>query len=347
MSLDAQTMTLVTLAQKYAGDTVRQINRTAMAIRTLPIITGEGKNVAWAPEADGQNAEEYSDASPDVTNAASDAQDSATLAWSLMRANFRVTGLARAAARTSGTPAGNLALWARNLTNSSAKLASLINSRIFGGSGAGTPKQITGLDVAIGDDANLYAGIDRSSGGNAYFRPYVVDPGVDTQLAIGQVREDIKEIYIQSGQYPDLAFCHPSVFNELGNLFDANRQYMQQVTNFNTARGSIKLDGGFSGLSVDGTVFVKDKDATAQEIFYVNTNYVSLVVLPQDGQDLGLGPDTMLQANDGYGDVPLMFAYSKLAKTGDSDTAMVKIYTELQVKRPNSCGVRKHVKLNF
>jgi hypothetical protein len=162
MGITAETLALIVLAQNYAGDIVRQANRTSMALRTLPIVTGEGKNVAWAAESTGVTAEEYSETTTDVSNASSDAQDPATLSWAMMRANFSVTGMARAAARTSGTPAGNVGLWGRNLVNACTGLTSLINQRIFSGNGAASPKQITGLDSAIGDDTNTYATIVRT-----------------------------------------------------------------------------------------------------------------------------------------------------------------------------------------
>lgn len=338
-----QTLALTLLAQQYGGDIVRQINRTCSALRVLPIVTGEGKNVAWGAESSGALAEVYAEGA-DAANFGSDAQASATLNWALYRANFRVTGLARAAARTTQTPQGNVMLWARNLVSASAALASQINQHVYSGDGAGSPKQITGLDQAIANTSNTYATIDRTSA--TYWRPYLANPGAATPITLAQLRGDITGIFLQSGEHPDVALCHPSVFDAIGGLFDANRQYMQSVQAVTTARGTIKLDGGFAGISIDGCVFIKDKDATLESgatsgrIYYLNTNHVKLRVLPQ-AQDAGLGPDMMLQANDGFGAVPLAFAYDLLAKTGDSRKAESKVYAELQVERPNACGVRR------
>lgn len=346
MADSPQTLGLITLAQQYAGDVVRQVNRTCVALRVLPIIVGEGKNVAWAAESSGAVAEAYAE-TDDAANFGSDAQSGATLNWALLRSNFRVTGLARAAARTTQTPAGNIMLWARNLVNASASLSSLVNQYIFSGNGAASPKQLTGLDAAIGSTSNTYATIDRTSA--SYWRPYLANPGVATPITFGQLRSDISSIYSSSGEYPDLALCHPGVFDAIGGLFDANRQYMQSVDSVTTARGRITLDGGYKAIVIDGCTFIKDKDATLEagsgsgRIYYLNSNYVRLQVLPAAGQDMGLEPEMMLRANDGFGEIPLMFRYEMLAKTGDSSKAQVLLYTELQVKRPNTCGMRRFV----
>lgn len=340
MADNPQTSALITLAQNYGGDIVRQINRRCVALSLLPIVVGAGKNVAWAPESSGALAAEFAEGA-DASDFGSDGQASATLNWAQMRATSRITGLAMAASRSSMTPDGNINLVARNIVNSAAALASQVNSRIYSGNGAASPKQITGLDSAIGLDNNNYATIDRSVGGNAYFRPKVIDPGSLTPITFALIRKDLGNIYDQCGENPDLALCSTNVFNQIGNLFDANRRYIQEVT---TARGTIKLSAGYEALEIGGCVFVKDKDATESQIYYLNTNYVSLEVLPPSNENTPVQePGTMLRANDGFGELPLMFSYEKLAKTGDSTKYQAKAYLELKVTRPNACGVRKNV----
>src|SRR5579859_4077644 len=152
------TLSLVTLAQQYRGDVVRQINRRSTALRLLDLKAGAGKNIAWAPEGDGQVAENYSEGA-DAANFGSDVQASATLPWGLFRANFHLSQLAMDGAASSGTPEGNLALFARNLVNATAKLSSTLNSQVYSGSGSGT--NWTGLGIAIGTATGFYAGIDR------------------------------------------------------------------------------------------------------------------------------------------------------------------------------------------
>lgn len=329
------TLSLVTLAQEYRGDTVRQINRRTVAIRLLKIVPGEGKNLAWAPEADGQLTENYTEGA-DATNFGGDAQASAILNWGLYRSNIHVSKLALDGAASSSTPLGNRMLWARQIVNGSAKLASTLNKALYNGAGTGTT--IFGLDGAIGSTTNTYGGIDRTQGGNAYFLPTVVDPGVPTAITFKAIRDDVRQIYEACGENPDIALCAPAVFNAIGSLFDNTRR---QVDEIQTARGTVRLSFGFQALELDGMYFVKDKDATAGQIYYVNTNHVELQYLP-DASVRGFESETV-EADDGFGQVPLGMTYEMLAKNGPSNRAEILSTLQLKVDRPNSCGVRKNV----
>jgi hypothetical protein len=342
------------LAQNYAGEVVRQANRTCSALRVIPITVGEGKNCAWTVESTGATAQEMAEGG-DPTSPTSDAQAEAVLQWSYLEQSSKITGPAQAAARTSRTPQGNLNQVGRQVANSLASLMSKVNSRIFSGSGAGSPKQITGLDAAIGDTTNTYATIVRGS--SAYWQPYVANPAVATNLTKAQIREDLKSIRVNSGMAPQIALCHPGVFNEVVNLFDAERRSVQPITEFNGTRGKIVLDASAAGVVFDGCVFIPDKDATLESgsgsgrIYYINTDFVDLNVQVQPEfaaafPQLVLEPEAMLTANDGFGEIPLLAAVVKLAKTGDYTQYMAKVYCELRVRRPNACGVRRFVKLN-
>lgn len=341
-----QTTSLIVLAQNYAGDIVRTINRTAATLSKIPIVVGDGgKNLAWVAESSGALAFPYLEGA-DIVDFGSDAQASAVLQWAQYASPWHVTGLARATARTSATPQGNVALWARNMVNGCGQIASVINAALYAGDDTASPVQVGGYDRAIGSASNVYATIDRSS--SAFWRPYVANPGSATTLTLAQIRDDIKSIYVQSGEYPDMASCHPSVFNRVIGLFDANRQYMQMVTQFSTAKGQILLGGAKPAVMIDGCVFYEDKDCTLESgntsgrIYYHNTNHEAFVVLPQDDTP-GIGPDMQLTANDGFGQVPLLVSFEVLAKTGDSAKAYVKVYGQLRIKNPNRFGVRRFV----
>ena len=336
MADNPQTLALVTLAQNYRGDIVRQINRRSALLRMLPFVKGEGKNCAFATEADGMIAENYADGA-DATNFGSDAQASAVLSWGLYRSAFRVTGLALASSATSRTPEGNVALWARNMVNASGKLATTVNAGLFTGAGTGT--LIAGLDVAVGQTTNTYAGIDRTVGANAYFKPTVVDPGSLTAPTFALVRDDLRLIYEACGENPDLGVCSPAVFNKLGGLFDNTRRQIQDVQ---TSRGVVKLDAGFGALEIDGTFFVKDKDCQANRIIYLNTNHVRVEYLPaaNPSQDMGV---MVVGTSDGFGSTPLGMTVEPIAKLGDSSRAQCKTYIQLVVDRPNTCGTRLNV----
>ncbi len=330
------TLDLITLAQEYRGNIVRQINRSTTFLKMVKIVAGEGKNVAWATEADGALGVAYTDGA-DVTDFSRDVQDSAILTWGLYLSSFHVSQLSMDAAATSATPAGNMALWARNLQNAAAKLAAVVNVACY--TGLGTSGLLGGLDVAIGSATNTYAGINRSTGSNAYFRPIVVDPGSSTAPTMSLLRDDIRQIYESCGENPDLALVNPAGFNKVGSLFDATRR--QTVDAVSVARGLIKLDFGFHALEVDGTMFMKDKDATAGSLYYLNTNHIELQYLPSVKMS-GL-PTAEVEADDGFGEVPLGMHYEMLAKTGTAEKALVRTQIQMKVERPNSCGVRLHL----
>ncbi len=101
------------------------------------------------------------------------------------------------------------------------------------------------------------------------------------------------------------------------------------------------LNNGYEGVMVDNCMFVKARKATANQIYYLNSNYVHFETLP----DSTYPPEvySMVQATDGYGAVPFDFHYEMLAKTGPSSKAEVLAQMQLVVTRPNACGVRKNV----
>lgn len=331
-----QTLALLALGQELRGDIVAQINRRSALLRMIPIVEGHGQNCAWAVEGDGHLGANFADgASP--SDFGSDAQAQALLSWGRVWSPFHVTGSARrAAASAMAGPGGTRDLIGRNLRNSAAKVASTVNTQLFSGTGA---NQVVGFDDAIAQTANTYATIDRSVGGNAYWRPTVQDPGVSTAITFAQIRSDIAAIYTACGESPDVAVCSPGVFNAVAGLFDNSRRYVQEVS---TARGLVRLDAGYGALEVDGVMFVKDKDATANRIYYLNSNYLELHVQQ-------LNPPALMSlsmsgaANDGFGAVPLGIVCEKLAKNGDADRYMTMTECQLVVRRPNAMGCRKNV----
>jgi hypothetical protein len=329
-----QTLALIVQAQEYRGDIVRQINRRVVLLKLLNIVRGGGKNVSWVAQASGHIAENYTDGAT-AANFGSDAQDDAILSWGLYRANFHVTKLAMDSAASSATPVGNRQLWAKNQVDAMATLAAAIEEELFDGLGTGT--LITGLDLAIGDTTNTYATINRATGGNEYWHPYVVDPGSLTAPTLALIRTDLGSIYDACGETPDIAVCPTAVFNKVAGLFDANRRWNV----VNTARGAVRLDAGYEGIEVDGCMFVKSKDATANQIYYLNTNYVHLETLPDS--EVPLEVLDAVPADDGYGSVPLDMKFHPLAEVGPAKRAEVLANCQLVVKKPNACGVRKNV----
>ena len=347
----AQTLALTVLAQEYAHQLIPTVNRTCVTLATLPIMVGGGANCAWVVKGDGATAAVMADGA-NAGAAANDPQTGAVLNWAYYKADGGATGPAQAASTTAQSPDGNQELLAMNVTDSIAKMCSVINGHAYTGDPTASPVEVGGFDYAIMSTSNTYAGINRTT--EAYFRPTIFNPGSATPLTLGMLRKDISDIKVACGEAPDLAFCHPDVFIEIGNLFDANRHYVQEVT---TRRGRITLDPSVNAISVSGCTFIEDKDATRESgntsgrIYYVNSNYVEFEVLPPKEirgllAEMGITQGTMLRGNDGFGELPLMCAVVEIAKAGDADLFMAKTYIQLKVKKPNSCGVRRFAQIN-
>lgn len=325
------TAVLGALAQNVRGRIVRTYNRRSTLLRTLRQEDGEGKNVAWDLESDAAVAETWADGA-DVTNFGSDDLSQAVLSWGLYRANFKVGDLARAAAKTSRTPQGLLRLWARNMMNALSKSASTINKALFSGTGSNS---IIGLDTAL-HDSNTYAGVDRTQTANAGFRSTVVDPGTSTKYTIAQARDDLRQAFEKSGEQPGLAVLSPSLYNSFGGQFDESRRRVQEL---DTPNGTVKLDGSVGGIEVDGCVYIRDKDATAGTVYYLNLDYVHIESLPQDDE---VGEGEVEQMDDGFGPLPLNMRVEALAKTGGAEKAHAKVFAQLVVEGPHTCVIRKN-----
>lgn len=343
MADNPQTLTAVlnALAQNFRPTVVRQFNRRSVLLSLLPIVKGVGKNIAFDIEGSGIVAEGFNDGD-DVTNYGSDALQPGTINWAQVRSNFRVGDIAAAAASSSGSPADLLSLLGRNVQNAAAAVASNLNAQFYNGNGSAP--NATGLDIALRDD-NTYATIDRTSGSNSYFRGNKIDPGVLTDVQLTDIRKDITQtIYTACGEYPDIALCSPAVYNKLAAKFEETRRRNDDIRNVTTARGQVTLSASVGALEFEGCYFFRDKDATANRIYYLNSNYVSIEYLPQPMADIAMAEAAMdVALNDGFGQIPLGMKFLALGRTGSSRKATCQVIANLKVQRPNACGLRLNV----
>jgi hypothetical protein len=346
-----RTLALTVLATSYAQDLVSQINRTCVALRTLPIVVGEGPNCSFVAKGSGSTSAAMSEGAAAGTPS-NDIQLPATLQWARYKNDGGATGPAQAAAAGASSPRGNATLLANDVVDSLASVASKINADIYAGDGAASPKQITGLDQAIGDTTNTYATIARGS--YSWFKPNVFNPTVATPFTLAQARSDISKIKVACGEAPNLALCNPDVFTSITSAFDPSRQYVQQVEFTDSRRGVVKLDASVNAVNINGCTFIEDKDAPLEsagdsgKIYYLNTRFVEMRVQVQAEiaamlKAMGIVPGQVLRANDGFGEVPLLAVVAAMAKVGDADTFMTKVYGELVVTKPSACGVRRYV----
>lgn len=335
---DLSTVTAA-LSQNYRDVVVRTFNSTSIGLRVLRFEQGEGKNAAWDWEATGAIGENFSDGA-DVSNYGIDTPAPATLGWGLYRSNWKMSNLARAAARRSRSPLDMLRPMGRSLENAARKLASTLNGVMYNGAGTGTT--IAGLGVALAD-ANTYGGVDRTQVANAQFRAKVIDPGVLTDPTVQLIRSDLFAIRDLCGEMPDVALCPSAVFLKLAALFDPLRRFDQAIT-VDLPKGSVVLDASVGKIVVEGCVFICDKDATAQQVQYLNTNYVWWQFLPPADDEMLVEDMMVAGMQDTLGGLPLGMNVYSLARTGAARKFSAEVQAQLVVSKPNACGVRKNIK---
>lgn len=342
-----QTSDLIVIAQNYRGNLVRQINRASVTLRLFPFLPGEGGSMSLVAQGSGAVAETFAEGAP-VVNFGTDSQKAALLPWGRYRSNIHTSFSALARARNSRTPEGNINLWLRNIEDSAQALASQMNGGVYTGAGI-AGNAFVGLADAIGDDANTYAGIDRSDPANAYWRPYVIDPGAPTAITFDQIRKDLEAIYIASGTRPDVALVHPATRRAIASLFDPLKQYVMRTDVVPTmgARGVVTFEGGIGAMEFDGCWFIEDKDCPSGLIHYVSTPRVRFEYLDTTEvlNDILADEAASVEITDGYGDsaLPLAANIVGLAVVGDAYRATLRTELQIGVERPNSCGTRYHV----
>lgn len=351
-----RTIALTVLSQTYAPEVVATTNRECATLRMLSIrLDGNGQNCGWVIKGSGATGAAMAEGATAGTPA-NDARYPAVLNWAYYKGDGGVTGPAQAAAINSHSPEGDREALAADIHDTVAATCSTINGHLFTGDPTASPVQVGGYDYALGSTTNTYATINRTSVAAA--RPgLLANPGAATPVTFEMLRKDISDIKVASGQSPNLAPCHPDVWNKIAGLYDANRQYIQMVREVSVpGRGKIVLDASVDALVISGCMFYPDKDATLESgntsgrIYYLNSRFVDVAVQPtremlQILAANGISPGRPRTANDGFGDLPMLFTIDDIAKTGDADLFMAKVYLQQRIRSPKHCGMRRYVAL--
>ena len=336
------------LSQLFAPELDRQFNRQAVTAELLPKRGGAGKNVAWdvrfsrtvhaASFVEG-SAVQASEFQTDVTVPA-------TLGWAMYRSAFSLSGLAVAAASGSvGSAMELLDQFGSNLTDAATDLISQINAALFAGTGAGA--NIAGL---FGGGAlaasGTYANINRATypawcsnvlgnGGN---------PRALTKALLDQMEE---AVYIACGMMPDVIVCSPGIARSYESLFDSMTRVFVERGDVSALRPDaanvgapvIPPNTGYTGLSYKGIPIYRDRDCPSGKLLMLNRQFVAIRTLPQ----APLGTATMSREQELSGapgnNTRIAARIDSLAKEGDADRFQLVTYLQLQVRKPNACGV--------
>lgn len=337
------------LATLFEDDIVALWNRAVVLTKLLPVVPANSQNIVWdLKDSDGSDTPANSAIAEgaDVSTYNDDPIEKAVLGYTNYSEAFSITGMAISAARATGNPAALADLFGEKMMDAVTRLAKNLNSEWYTGTGA------TGRIAGLVDATNgalkatgTYAGISKASkplfAGNE-----MLNGGSARPLSIGLMREMMRQIYVASGEYPDCIVTDPVQWARYGMLMQDQRRFVQEVR---TAAGPIKFDGGFQALDFDGIPIVQDKDCPAGKMLFINSRHVrvrqltdALLPAPLPGST-GSGGSVRLSGTTetyfGGGPTGLVARINPLAVTGDAYKFQLLLYPQLQVRRPNACGL--------
>ncbi len=329
------------LSTYFDGELQRQFNRTSVLCEALPKLPGGGKSVNWDARL---NRTTHAAAFTEGADVAAgefnvDPTVPAVLPWGQYRVAFSLSGISVAAAATSpGSAVELLDQFQSNLEDAASDLVSIINSALYTGTGANN--QIAGLTGA-GALAltGTYAGILRSTYSD-WAANVSANGGTARNLTKGIIDTLEAAVYRSSGKTPRLIVTTPEVVTKYESLFanemrvQVDRGELSPIPNMpNVGAPFIPSNTGYTGLTYKGIPVLRDRDCPTGKLFFLNPDFVNIRVLPQ--ANLG----TVSRSENRQAPAGISVRVESLAKTGDADKFQLVSYLQLQVKRPNTCGV--------
>jgi hypothetical protein len=185
-----------------------------------------------------------------------------------------------------------------------------------------------------------YANINRATY-SQWAGTLMSNAGVARALTFDLMREMRRRIYSASGLKPDLIVTTPELHEKYGKLFGQQRRYVQEIR----LRGqTLTLDGGYQMLEFDGIPVLEDVDCPSEHMLFINTRYVRVVQLADQVDSVNnsmsmVGLSGTPEEQLGQPSSKLTARINPLGRDGDSYKFQLICYPQLQVRRPNSCGV--------
>ena len=328
----------------------RQFNRMAVTAELLEKVPGAGQAINWDVRVNRATHATFFTEGSDVAAGEYniDPNLKATLGWGMYRSAFALSGLSVAAARTSpGSAIEMLNQFETNLVDAASDLVSQVNSELWLGTGA--TSRIAGFTGGGALSATgTYAGLNRATypdfAGNL-----AANGGIARTLTKGLLDAMDASIFRASGQTarcivttPESATKYEALFDQVGRV-QVDRGDISAISKTpNVGAPWIPSNSGYTGMSYKGIPVFRDRNVPAGTMAFINPDHVKLRVLPQ--VDLRTSPLwEMIQGEASNGDMPsnpmLSCKVESLAKTGDADKFQVVLYCQLEVKRPNACGI--------
>jgi hypothetical protein len=340
VSLASITSSLATI---FENDIVSQFNRSVVLTQLLPFRAGTQKQLAWDPEFDGTNNAGAIAEGADVSAYSDDTITPAFLPWANYSDAFSISGMALSAAAATGNPDELANLFQEKMDRAVMRLTRALNSHWYTGQGSSaSPGQIQGLVDTNGalQASSNYAGI--AGGTYSQWNSNVrANGGIARPLSVDLMRQMRVDIFNACGERPDLIICDATQQENYGKLLGPSRRYVQDVF----LRGqSVKLDGGYQSLDFDGIPVIADPNCPAGKMLFLNTRYTFIRQLPPANMPMGISSATVRlhgTAEEQLGQMAtaLTARINLLAVTGDAYKFQLIVYPQLQVRRPNACGL--------
>lgn len=339
---------LPALSQLFQPVLDRQFNRLSVLAALLPKANGSGKNVAWdvrfSRTVHAASFTEGSDVAAGEFQ--TDTTVPATLPWAMYRSAFSMSGLSVAASSGAvGSAVELLDLFRSNLTDAASDLVSQINGGLYLGDGTGT-KLVGLLSGGAIAASGTYANINRATYAD-WASNVLANGGTPRALTKALLDQMEETIYTACGQMPDIIICSPATARTYETLFDSiSRVFIERgdisalkPNVANVGQPVIPANTGYTGLSYKGIPIYRDRDCPTGQLLMLNRQY--LAVRPLPSVNLGNVPMSREESLSGApgNDTQITAKIESLAKTGDSDKFQLVAYLQLQLRRPQSCGV--------
>lgn len=330
------------LSIQFQKELDAQWNRHDPLFAKLKKNRGNGPNLTWdARFSRTTTAASIADGADVVSgDLANDTTVPATLNWGIYRSAFGISGLSVSAAMTAAnSPEVMMQKLRGYLEDAASDLASVVSTALYSGAGTGTT--IAGLHgagaiLATGTYANIARATYAEWAGNT--------TAVGGALTLAVMDTNERAIFTRCGMKPTMIITTPDIADAYAALFSTivRNQPMGGVGSTpEQVIGSWEING-FTGMHHKGIPIYRSAKCPSGQLYMLNENYISLESLPffTAGDEVSQSMTPVYATRQpNAGASGLSAKVEPLGKLGDSSRFQVVTYSQLKVRKPNSCAV--------
>lgn len=337
----------------YMDDMADVIRRDSVLLSLLSVQEDRNQSCVWTVKASARNTAKVSTGADVVSGDFSQHERlQASLAWARYEGYAAVDGLAQALAAANAPGRIGVTLdpdvLREEVMDAVDEVAMLLSAHSY--TGNPSSNQISGVDTMAA--GNTYAGIDKT----ALATPTDWEASVQTAAAAALDFDVLRTKLIRpfkdaTGRLPEFITCDGPTFDKIGLLFGSDRRWVDTVTTASAGTVNLKLAGGFNALEFDGVPIIEDRHATANKLYAWDSRSSSFRQIPN--MQSAMVPSDRVQAamkaltgsgfpSDAVDRIVaervksatgrLQPSIHPLAKLGDSERMMVKVYLQLRHK---------------